>query len=440
MDEKFYRIVYKLNKDVDLNKHWLFEGKKNGYFQNLEEFYKKFYNLNFKDSNSENKSKIQEYIKIRHFLKIHSFKLEYQPYYDKILFEYINNSNLESTINKYNLSLTNNLILIDFIPTNKIHLEIVKYLKELNNNKFNSKFKIEQLKKNNKEKYNLCKYFINLKDDIDLDNLVDFYNLNIIILSVSSHPKYLDYILNFKSKEAIEKILNILESEKSFDIIIPCYNIENYIENTLKSLYAQTYKKFNIYIIDDKSTDSTLDILKKYENIPNIKIISNKINLGKYVSINGIIGNLKSDYFLILDSDDIITKNRLLFDLLAFVNKSILLVQSKYYRYNEITKNITHEPNYGENIITFDRKIIGMIGKYYNTRFGGDTEYLERALTFLGDEVMYQINKITYVAIIRKDESNLTKTIGKKDRIRFVRKYRKLHELNNVNFFINLCK
>jgi hypothetical protein len=81
-----------------------------------------------------------------------------------------------------------------------------------------------------------------------------------------------------------------------------------------------------------------------------------------------------------------------------------------------------------------------MVGKYYDTRFGGDTEFLERILKFLGDKVMYQLDKLTYIAIIRKDSSNLTKTIGKKDRIRFVRKYRQLHELNNVNFFINICK
>ena len=43
MDEKFYRTVYSLDKSVDINEHWLFIGKKNGYFPNVKEFYKKFY-------------------------------------------------------------------------------------------------------------------------------------------------------------------------------------------------------------------------------------------------------------------------------------------------------------------------------------------------------------------------------------------------------------
>jgi glycosyltransferase involved in cell wall biosynthesis len=239
----------------------------------------------------------------------------------------------------------------------------------------------------------------------------------------------------------LEKILKILGKNKTFDIVIPCFNTEDYIHKTIKSVFSLTYKNFHIYLIDDKSTDSTYSILKEYGKYPNITVISNINNLGKYKSINQMIDQLKSDYYLVLDSDDVLTKNRLVYDLMAFAqNDKILLVQSKYFRYNEITEKIILEPSYGENIITFDRKIFGMVGKYYDSRFGADTEFLERVLKFLGDEIVYQFDKLTYIAIIRKDSSNLTKTIEKKDRIRFVRKYRKLHELNNVNFFINICK
>ncbi len=446
MNEKFYRIVYKLDKDIDLNKHWLFEGKKQGYFSNPEDFYKKFPNINFSNSNPNpepnNKSRTQEYLKIRHFLKVHSNKLEYQPYYSKIFFDYLNTNSLETIISNYNASLTNNLILIDFDSKKSSHIKIVKHLKKINESKFNSKFIIKQLLKNDWDSFNLCKYFINLKDEINLNYLTEFYNLNTTVFSISPSPnkKFSDYLIEFKLTDTLEKTLEILEQAKSFDIIVPCFNTEKYIENTLKSIFAQTYKYFNIYLIDDKSTDSTLEVLNKYNQIPNVKIISNKTNLGKYMSINSIIDNLKSDYFLMLDSDDIIIKTRLIYDLIAFEqNESILLVQSQYYRYNEISKNIIFEPAYGENIITFKRKIFGLVGKFFNTRFGGDTEFLERIIKYLGeDEIFYQLPKITYIAIIRKDESNLTKTIDKDKRIKFVKKYRKLHELNNVNFFIKL--
>ena len=154
-----------------------------------------------------------------------------------------------------------------------------------------------------------------------------------------------------------------------------------------------------------------------------------------------ITEQLKSDYYLILDSDDVLNKNRLLFDLISFIqNNKILAVQSKYYRYNEITNKIVQEPIYGENIITFDRKIFDRVGKYFHTRFGGDTEYLERVIKFVGTDSIHQLNKITYIAIHRKDETNLTKTVGMKERLKFVAQYRKLHELNNPNFFIQLFR
>ena len=144
---------------------------------------------------------------------------------------------------------------------------------------------------------------------------------------------------------------------------------------------------------------------------------------------------------MILDSDDVLIKNRLLFDLIAFIkNDKILAVQSRYYRYNEITNKIVQEPIYGENIITFDRKIFDHVGKYFHTRFGGDTEYVERIIKFLGTNSIYQLNIITYIAIHRKDESNLTKTVDMKKRLKFITQYRKLHELNSVNFFIELFK
>ena len=46
-----------------------------------------------------------------------------------------------------------------------------------------------------------------------------------------------------------------------FSVIIPCYNVEKYIENTIKTVLNQTYKDFEIILIDDGSKDSTLAIL-----------------------------------------------------------------------------------------------------------------------------------------------------------------------------------
>ena len=47
-------------------------------------------------------------------------------------------------------------------------------------------------------------------------------------------------------------------------IIIPVYNVENYLEKCLDSILAQTFQDFNVYIVDDGSTDKTGDICAEY--------------------------------------------------------------------------------------------------------------------------------------------------------------------------------
>ena len=60
-------------------------------------------------------------------------------------------------------------------------------------------------------------------------------------------------------------------------IIVAAYNIENYIEKCIKSLINQTYKNIEIIIINDGSTDNTLNVIKKI-NDKRIKIISTSNN------------------------------------------------------------------------------------------------------------------------------------------------------------------
>lgn len=69
-------------------------------------------------------------------------------------------------------------------------------------------------------------------------------------------------------------------------IIIPAYNIEKYIEESILSSINQTLKEIEIIIINDGSTDKTLEIIKKYKKIDNrIKLIDQK-NQGVSIARN----------------------------------------------------------------------------------------------------------------------------------------------------------
>ena len=55
-------------------------------------------------------------------------------------------------------------------------------------------------------------------------------------------------------------------------IIVPCYNVEKYLEDCLNSLLNQTFKDYEIICINDGSTDSTLDILEQYSKHKSVLI------------------------------------------------------------------------------------------------------------------------------------------------------------------------
>lgn len=101
-----------------------------------------------------------------------------------------------------------------------------------------------------------------------------------------------------------------MSSEYLLTVIVPVYNLENYIENCITSLINQSFAKLHIVIIDDASTDGTYNILLKYkyEN-SNITIYRNSTNRGVSYCRNFGISLVKTKYVAFLDGDDWIDCN-----------------------------------------------------------------------------------------------------------------------------------
>lgn len=93
-------------------------------------------------------------------------------------------------------------------------------------------------------------------------------------------------------------------------IIIPAYNVENYIKECLNSVVSQTYSNIEVLIIDDGSTDDSPRILTAYEQkYKNIKVILEKHNKGQSVARNIGLKKAKGQYILFVDSDDYINRD-----------------------------------------------------------------------------------------------------------------------------------
>ncbi|MCG6232994.1 glycosyltransferase [Vibrio furnissii] len=90
-------------------------------------------------------------------------------------------------------------------------------------------------------------------------------------------------------------------------IVIPTYNGRDYISETIESCLEQDYNNIDILVIDDNSTDDTLDVLSKFGD--SIEVIYNDINLGLPKNINKGVLSKESDFFIYLGHDDKLPKS-----------------------------------------------------------------------------------------------------------------------------------
>jgi len=95
-------------------------------------------------------------------------------------------------------------------------------------------------------------------------------------------------------------------------IMMPVYNGEKTIELAIRSLLFQTYTNWICIIVNDCSTDSTAEILKRFENNKRFKIIHLSKNVGRGAARQVTLDNAMGDYLAYLDADDFYHEDKLL--------------------------------------------------------------------------------------------------------------------------------
>ncbi|MBD7947944.1 glycosyltransferase family 2 protein [Psychrobacter communis] len=95
-------------------------------------------------------------------------------------------------------------------------------------------------------------------------------------------------------------------------IAIPIYNAEKYLELAIQSVLNQSFTDWELLLVDDGSTDKSLEIAKKYEKIDNrVRMLSDGMNKKLPYRLNQIIRESKGNYIARMDSDDLIHPDRL---------------------------------------------------------------------------------------------------------------------------------
>lgn len=114
---------------------------------------------------------------------------------------------------------------------------------------------------------------------------------------------------------------------------MPAYNASLYIEEAIKSLLDQTFRDFELWVIDDGSKDKTAIIAQEYANRDlRVKVFSNSTNLGRVLTVNAIVHTVSTPYFTITDADDVSHPQRLEKQMrLLIENENLMMCGSSYW-------------------------------------------------------------------------------------------------------------
>lgn len=171
-------------------------------------------------------------------------------------------------------------------------------------------------------------------------------------------------------------------------IIIPVYNAEKFLNDTIKTVLEQTYSNFELILINDCSTDNSVNIIKKHKD-KRIVFINNAENSGVAITRNNGIKVAKGRYICFLDADDLWDKKKLekqihfmnennvafSFTGYEFANEKGIPMSKKVYVPNKISyKQALKNTTIWTSTVMFDMKKLSKNDIYMpNIRRGQDT-------------------------------------------------------------------
>lgn len=287
-----------------------------------------------------------------------------------------------------------------------------KYLITLLRKKFSESLFFVRIFNYNNETYiwNDQKIYIKIKE-----NFINLQNIDVFVKTT---------IKLFKN--AIEKKYANMNSSL-LSVIIPNYNNELTIKNTIDSILNNKYINFEIIIIDDCSTDKSVEIIRKnYENNPLVKLYVNNKNHGTFYGRNkGIL--LSNGYYIAnVDGDDTIHPDKFVFEIneLEKENKNGL----KYWGYGtnftrlyyvNNPKNIVKKTIINNKVLfTCYRKLFNYMGYYNEARYGADPEYFQIRAKHYSFK-FYANHSRNYYYALSTSNKNLTRIISYKDKMRY---------------------
>ena len=166
-----------------------------------------------------------------------------------------------------------------------------------------------------------------------------------------------------EKRDFLEKYLIMSNNlvDVKVEIILPNYNSEAYLEETIESIINQTFKNWRLTIVDDNSNVATQKILEKYNDYKYINIIKLKKNKKAGFCRNFAIRNSESEYIAFIDSDDVWKKEQLSRQLDFMIKNNYHFTYTDYQPFQTTKK---YHSSAGKN--NFDMFPVIKTPKYFN--------------------------------------------------------------------------
>lgn len=140
---------------------------------------------------------------------------------------------------------------------------------------------------------------------------------------------------------------------KKISIVVPVYNVEKDLQRCVESIIKQSYPLWELWLINDGSTDSSADLCEKFAAYDNRIRVIHKENGGVSSARNVGIDNASGDYVIFVDSDDYLEENTLELMLKAAISANADVVLCGFiYRImseNSTIRNVPQHPFVGDN-------------------------------------------------------------------------------------------
>lgn len=155
-------------------------------------------------------------------------------------------------------------------------------------------------------------------------------------------------------------------------VIVPIYNSSKYLNECLNSILNQTYKNLEIILINDGSTDNSLEICREFKKRDKRVIIIDKANTGVSDSRNFGIENSNGKYIIFVDSDDVLNINLIYRLYSGAIEKNVDVVRCNYQGYYNKNKGKIYD--LADRV--FEGNQIKPIIKYFITNYKNIPSYI----------------------------------------------------------------